>query len=512
MNDRPAAHRIWLFLLVGALPFSDFLQIGIFAFNAAPVMGDLGASPEEYSVVATLYAVTAIGIIFNHRWLVERMGWRWFIRLSCAFFVAGSLTCAASQSLGGFTIGRLLTALGCASFMTAARVLVNLLPPSPLRFTGIRFLASGIAWGVTCGPLAASMALASSDWRMAYLAQLIPAFVIAVLGELALPCERLATRTPFDLRGLLALAGGSALLLFAEQRSTFDFFSMRSPLYGYVALGLMTLVLTVWLVLSSKQPALRLHDMSQRRYLIGLAVFGLCYGILGANNTAIPMLLRSLDLPLYIAARYVAIGSSGGIVAWIILSRLVPRNQGPARYYFAGFLLLTTAGVLIGRMSETASIEYGILPALFCAGAFVITVLSTTAVQTFRDVQRDETVFSHANQIKNVLAQLGIASGICAATLFSQWRLAQHYVRFSEVLGPDSLALQGTLRILTQRYGASADPAKALQMAYSTINGIMVQQASFMASLDYFTAIAAMAALCLLAVLGERAWRISRKR
>src|SRR5207245_7244580 len=67
--------QLLLYVLIASLPFSDFLQAGIVAFNAAPVMGDLAASPEEYSLVATLYAVVAIGMISMHRWLVERLGW-----------------------------------------------------------------------------------------------------------------------------------------------------------------------------------------------------------------------------------------------------------------------------------------------------------------------------------------------------------------------------------------------------------------------------------------------------
>jgi len=37
------------------------------AFSAAPIMGDLGACPEEYSLISTLYAVVAIGMISMHR-------------------------------------------------------------------------------------------------------------------------------------------------------------------------------------------------------------------------------------------------------------------------------------------------------------------------------------------------------------------------------------------------------------------------------------------------------------
>lgn len=476
-------------------------------------MGDLGASPEAYSLVATLYAVTAIGMIFNHRWLVERLGWRWFMRGASLLFATGALVCATSDTLASFAAGRLVTAMGCASFFTAGRVLVNFIPPSPQRFTGVKFFASGIAWGAVCGPLLASVALSSQNWRLAFAAQLVPAALIALCGERCLPREPLAQRAPFDARGLVTLAGGSALLLFALQRSAFDFFSQRLSLYAYVTLGLPALVLAVWLVLRSELPAIRLHEMSQRRYLVGLIAFCVCYALLGGNNTAVPLLLmRGLNLPLEVIGRYMAVGALGGVAVWIVLARLLPRHPGPTRYYVSGFSLLAAAGILLGGLSETVNPEAHVLPALLCNGAFTIVVLSTTAMQTFRDLQRDDTVFSHANQVKNVLAQFGVAAGMCVATLFMQWRTTLHYVRAGEALGPQSIALQDMLRVLSQRFGAAQDPETAARMATATVNALLSQQASFMASLDYFVGIAALAGLCVAAALLARGLRYGRGR
>ena len=39
----PLAQRLPLYLLIACLPFTDFVQNGLVAFNAAPVMGDIAA-------------------------------------------------------------------------------------------------------------------------------------------------------------------------------------------------------------------------------------------------------------------------------------------------------------------------------------------------------------------------------------------------------------------------------------------------------------------------------------
>jgi hypothetical protein len=54
-------------------------------------------------------------------------------------------------------------------------------------------------------------------------------------------------------------------------------------------------------------------------------------------------------------------------------------------------------------------------------------VLATTAMHTFREVQQHETVFSHAQQVKNMLAQFGSCLGIAVAAAGLQARAAAHY-------------------------------------------------------------------------------------
>ena len=161
----PLARTLPLYLLIAALPFCDFLQTGIVAFNAAPVMGDIGASPEEYSGSrrSTAWSPSARSRCtagWSSAWAGAACCWR---RARCSRSVRWSAdsppACCNSR------LGRALMALGCASFMTAGRVLVNRIPPSPRRFTGIRFFAAGLAWGIAAGPLLASLALAASGWR-----------------------------------------------------------------------------------------------------------------------------------------------------------------------------------------------------------------------------------------------------------------------------------------------------------------------------------------------------------
>ncbi|SEA79933.1 MFS transporter [Variovorax sp. YR216] len=506
----PLAQKLPLYALIAALPFSDFLQTGIVAFNAAPVMGDIGAGPEEYSLVATLYAMVAIGVLSMHRWVVERLGWRRTLLAASALFAVGALACASSGNLLQFAAGRLVMALGCASFMTAGRVLVSRIPPSPRRFTGVKFFASGVAWGIVAGPIAASAALATAGWRAAFAGLLLPAALLAALAawtlDDALPVPE-ATSQPHP-TGLLALMGGSFLLLHALQRSGFDFFTDAGTLGLLAALALPALALFVRTDRRRARPLIRFGELAQTRYLVGLAMFGLCYLVLGANNLMLPVLLqRALGLPLETIGRYLGIGALAGVASWIVLSRLLPHSPGPTRYYLVGFGALLLCAWQLSRLSETANPLHSVVPALLFNGAFVIVVLSTTAMQTFQTLQRDDTTFSHANQVKNMLAQFGIAAGTALATLCMQWRSSVRFTRLSESLSPSNPAVGQTLDQLTRHFAATHGPAEAPQIAIAQLGLQAAQEATFMAALDYFFVVMLVAIACLALVLGERALR-----
>ena len=129
-----------LLITVGLLCALEYLQAGMIAFASEPIRGEIDASPEEFTLVAALYACIAVVVISKHRGLVERLGWRNFMLGSISVYVVGALVCGVSGSLTTFTVGRVIMALGGASFMTSARLMVNLLPAGPGRFVGSRCL------------------------------------------------------------------------------------------------------------------------------------------------------------------------------------------------------------------------------------------------------------------------------------------------------------------------------------------------------------------------------------
>lgn len=503
MPSPPPALLLTIFLLA----LLEFLQAGMIAFAAGPIMGEIGASPEEFSLAAAAYACVAISTISKQRWLVERLGWRNFVLLSLALFVLGSAICAAASSYPAFLAGRSVMGLGGATFMTAGRVLVNLIPASPKRFTGIKYFATGLSAGVTFAPGLAAFAVAHDYWNGIFFVLIVVAVAAAITATLSLPTDL----TQEELRSqshpvlFMSLASGSFLLLYVLQRSQYDFFSDATMLVTGLGCGVFALYYFFRALHRHERPLLELKLLRQPRYIGGVALFTLCYVLLGANNYMLPVLMqRSLGFPWQIVGQIQTIGLLSALAAWSLLAWALPRWPAPKKYLVAGFAALAIFGVQLSRIDGGVSLWSNVLPALACNGIFLMFVMVTAAVQTFRDVQHHEAMLSHAQQLKNMMMQFGTALGVAASTLLLQWRSTEHYDVLNARFAIGDPIYTQTLHDLSDLLASRGAGQQSDSMAFAYLAQSLGQQASLLACLDYFSVIAAIGVFCALAMLYQR--------
>ncbi|MNU40532.1 putative transport protein HsrA [compost metagenome] len=501
---------IALLLVIGALTFIDFLQNGMATFAAAPIMGEIGASPEEYTTIAVIYACVAVVLIALQGWLVHHLGLRRYLLASLAAAAAGAAVCALSRGQAGFLLGRVLMAAGCAAMLTSSRLTVNLIPPGPARFHGIKALATGLCTGTALAPWLASVAVEHHGWPLMFWLVAALAILAMIPVAIAMPGREGTATVAGQARfvPVAALGLGSFLLLHALQRSYYDFFSDRWLLLLYAAAGLAALAYFVRAETRNGAPLLKLGGLKEARFLSGLALFMLCYLMLGANGYLVPqMIQRALGHPWSTAGQFLALGLGAGVLTFAAMSQLLPRWPSPRKFFVAGFLALAAFGALMSRLTPTANLWTDVFPALACYGVFIMIVMPTTAMQTFTGLTRDPAVFAHAQQVKNMLAQIGQALGIMVATVGQQWFASRHDDALRRGLVAGNVRLEAALAQLTQYFSAVADPAQARDMAAAQIGQMVSQQAALLANLDHFRILAAVALGGVMVSLIQRVFR-----
>jgi hypothetical protein len=205
----------------------------------------------------------------------------------------------------------------------------------------------------------------------------------------------------------------------------------------------------------------------------------------------LPVLMqRTLGFAWQTVGHVQTLGLMSTLLAWLLMAWALPKWPGPKKFFAAGFAALGLFGWLLSRIDGNASLWLDVLPALACNGIFLMFVMATTAMQTFRDVQHHEAVLSHAQQLKNMTAQFGTALGIAGSTLLLQWRSTQHLSDLSARFNPADASYVQALQDLGQWLTSRGAGSRADSMAALALSQTLNQQATLLACLDYFSVVA----------------------
>lgn len=489
-----------LLMTVGLLCALEYLQAGMIAFASAPIRGEIDASPEEFTLVAALYACIAVVVISKQRWLVERLGWRNFMLGSISIYVLGAVVCGISGDLTSFTVGRVVMALGGASFMTSARLMVNLPPPGPGRFLGVKVFATGLASGTAAAPFLSSLAVVEDTWHAIFWLLIAGAVAAGVLCMRFLPSEPIHEdeRSPSSPANILLLSVSTFFLLYVLQRSYYDFYNESIILLAFALLAALGVYIFFHAEHAKDEPFLKVKDLMQSRYILGVGLFCFTYIVLGSNNYILPYFLQSgLGYSWDTIGTFQAFGLAGALLTWFAMALVIPKYPAPKKFFVVGFAALISFGVLLSSLTLDANMWTNILPALVLNGCFVMLVLATAAMQTFRDVTHHDTLFAHAYQIKSMLGQIAMAIGTTLATLFLQWRTTLQYNNLNGHFNPGDPLYQDSAQRLTLALTPAVGAGPANQIAVATLAQDLHQQATLVASMEYFWVVIVVAGVAL---------------
>lgn len=485
--------RLLLLAAIFILCATEFLHSGMVTFAAGPIMGEIGAGPEEFSIVAALYACVAVISIAKQHWLMERVGMRRYLAGSCIVFITGALLCANGDRLLPFAVGRVIMAFGGGALMATARILVNLLPPGPSRFTGIKVFASGLGGGMALAPFIASWSITVSDRALLFYSLSAIMFIGTVLAVVAVPrhIKPETYSSQSGIRRLLLLSVSSFSLLYLLQLTYYDFYSNSTILACLLALAAFALYSYFHLEHAHPAPLLKVREVISRRYVIGMCIFAVGYLLLGANNYVIPIFLqRGLGYSWETTGTLQAFGLFSSVISWLVMSWFVPRYPGLRKYLTVGLGFLVIFAWEMALLSPDADPYLSVLPALACYGSFIILTLATAAMQTFRELLTSDRLFVHGFQLKAMMAQIAIAAGTALATIFMQWRSTVQYERLTVRIYNSSPIFDSSMANLASFFRQHGSGNISGRQALASIAQELSRQATLNAGLEFFHVIA----------------------
>ncbi|OBA73479.1 MFS transporter [Mycobacterium sp. 1554424.7] len=313
-----------------------------------------GAGHQSWVVTSYLLASTIMTALVGK--FGDLFGRKRVFQAAVVFFVAGSVLCGLSTSMGMLVAARALQGIGGGGLMVTAMALIG--EVIPLRDRGRYQGAMGAVFGVTTviGPLLGGYFTDHFTWRWAFWINVPISIVVFFVAAAAIPALADRTKPVIDYAGILFVGLGASGLTLATSWGGTTYPWGSATIVGLFAGSAVALGIFVWVESRTAAPILPTR-------LFGSPVFTVCcvlsfvvgFAMLGAL-TFLPTYMQFVDgvsattsglrtLPMVVGMLTTSMGS--GV--------LVGRTGRYKIFPVAGTAVMAVAFFLMSRMDPSTS-------------------------------------------------------------------------------------------------------------------------------------------------------------
>jgi MFS transporter, DHA2 family, multidrug resistance protein len=278
----------WIAVAAGALgALLATLDISITNSALPQIQGEIGATGTEGTWISTGYLMSEIVMIPLAAWLTRVFGLRNFLLTNATLFIAFSMTCGWSHSLGVMIAGRIGQGFtGGAMIPTAQTIIRTRLPRSQLP-VGMTVFGLTALLGPLLGPVIGGWLAENISWSWCFFVNLPVCIALITLLLAGLEADKPHWEAFFkaDWVGIVGLAIGlSSLTVVLEegQRERWFESSMIVSLAWVTFAGMALIAISQFV---AKKPILRLSLMRNARFasvniivfVVGAGLYGISY-------------------------------------------------------------------------------------------------------------------------------------------------------------------------------------------------------------------------------------------
>jgi EmrB/QacA subfamily drug resistance transporter len=406
-------------LVVATALFMENTDSTILATALPTIARDLGLDPISLKLAVTSYLVSLAVFIPVSGWVADRVGARTTFRVALAIFMAASIGCAFSGSLGQFVFWRAVQGVGGAMMVPVGRMVVIRTVPKSELVRALSFIAMPALIGPMLGPPLGGLIVTYADWRWIFFVNIPIGLLGIVLGTLFIPDIKEET-PPLDVRGFLLSALGLGGLILGTAMSGRRIAPPEAVIACMLA-GALCLAAYVQHALKVPRPLLDLRLLRFKTFEAG---------ILGGTFFRFGVGASAFLLPLMLQLAFGLDALSSGLITFAgALGALAVKPLAKGFLFKYGFRqLLIVNGfaaslVLMGYGLFTAATPHMLMIAALLVGGFSRSLQFTSlSAITYADLESRQigAATAMASVAQQVSVSLGVATGAMVLEI-SEW-------------------------------------------------------------------------------------------
>jgi DHA2 family multidrug resistance protein len=477
----PYAHR---YLIAAAVSVASMLQVidtSIVNVAIPNMMGSLGATIDEISLVSTAYIVASVIVIPLTGWLADFFGRRRYFAGSILLFTAASFFCGTARSLDALVVWRIIQGIGGGALLSTSQAILYEAFPKEEVGKGLALWGLGVMVGPTLGPTLGGWLTDNYSWPWIFFIN-VPLGIVAALMVMAYVRDTSAATArgrAVDWTGIVLLTiSVGALQWMLERGERYDWFDSRL-IITLLVVSVVGGALLVWRELAVKYPVIDFRLLKQVQFTVG-TVMGIILGAgLMGSVFVLPIFLQNnLRMTAWQTGMVLLPGALATAVAMSMVGRLSSAMDNRILVVFGTALFGWAMWDLshLTTQSGTHDFFWPLILRGFGLGMMFIPLTNLTMAE----VEQED--MAQASGLYNFFRQLGgsfsIAVMASALTRFTQEKYA--------VLVPHiSMYDAGTRQRIAGMTGAMVsrgmDPFTAQRQALTMLERTVMAQASVLA-------------------------------
>ena len=379
------------------------------------IAGNVGASIDEVSWVATGYILASVIVMPLNGWLTAYFGRKNFYAGCLAIFTIASFLCGTARSIWVLVFYRVIQGIGGGALQPTAQAILFETYPPERRGAAMAIFGLGAMVGPAVGPTLGGYIVDNYSWPLIFYINLPIGIVAFIMTMMFIPNPHFLQKPKggIDWFGLGLLSAGLASLQYVLERGQHDDWYSSA---GIWTLSIVAVVGLVWFVLKTlhdRHPLVDLDVFRYRTFTVG-NIIGVVSGFgLFGTSLILPLFFQNiLGFTAFDTGMALLPGAIATAISMMIVGRILNKFD-PRLLVGFGMIVFGYSCWMLGGLNENGGYWDVFWPRViqgFGLG-FLFVPLSTV---TLGAVPREE--LAGATGVSTLLRQLGGSFGIAILT------------------------------------------------------------------------------------------------